>query len=78
MMELIILPRGSLRCIYGEELDLSQLGEVQIRRASFVEPDERGLWFADLSPVDGPVLGPFDKRSAALEAEANWLRLHAL
>jgi hypothetical protein len=24
------------------------------------------------------MLGPFDKRSAALEAELNWLRLHAL
>jgi hypothetical protein len=50
---------------------------VQIRRASFVEPDELGRWFADLSLVVGPTLGPFAKRSVALEAELIWLRLYA-
>jgi len=78
MMELIIAPSGVTRCIYGEELDLSQLGEVQIQRASRVEPDSRGFWYADLSPVGGPTLGPFHKRSEALDAEVIWLRLHAL
>ena len=31
----------------------------RIRRASHVEPDEAGRWWADLSPVGGPRLGPF-------------------
>jgi hypothetical protein len=74
-MELIIGTNGDARCIYGEELNLSALGEVQIRRASHVEPDELGQWWADLSPVSGPKLGPFTHRSSALEAEVAWLRL---
>ena len=32
----------------------------------------------DLRPVDGPVLGPFDRRSEALEAEVAWLEAHWL
>ncbi len=75
--EIVIGPNGDAQSIYDEAFDLSCLGEVQIQRASFVEPNERGRWFADLSPVHGPMLGPFDKRSLALEAEVTWLRLHA-
>lgn len=33
-------------------------------------------WFADLLPVNGPVLGPFDDRQAALAAEEAWLHEH--
>ena len=75
-MELLIGAGGDVHCIYGEELDLGCLGTVEIRRASSVEPDDAGHWWADLSPVMGPRLGPFQKRSAALEAEVDWLRLH--
>jgi hypothetical protein len=32
-----------------------------------------GRWWADLGPVSGPKLGPFDRRSQALEAEREWL-----
>jgi hypothetical protein len=77
-MELVIDPCGTARCIYCEDLDLARLGEVQVRRASHCEPDEHGKWWADLSPVAGPKLGPFDKRSVALEAEVVWLRDHVL
>ena len=72
-MHLLIDPRGSVRCIYAEAIDLALLGDPSIRRASHVEPDDRGEWWADLSPVDGPVLGPFDRRGAALAAEQQWL-----
>ena len=37
------------RCVYDEAIDLSQLGELTIRRASHVEPDDQGLWWADLA-----------------------------
>jgi len=30
-------------------------------------------WWADMSPVDGPVLGPFTTRDDALKAETEWL-----
>jgi hypothetical protein len=33
----------------------------------------RGPWIADLSPVNGPTLGPFTDRAAALDAERGWL-----
>lgn len=33
-------------------------------------------WWADLLPVDGPVLGPFDTNTEALAAEVVWLKEH--
>jgi hypothetical protein len=72
-MELVVDAGGSVRCIYGEELDLRTLGKLQITRASHVEPDSEGSWWADMGPVDGPVLGPFRSRSEALGAERGWL-----
>src|SRR5205814_4594772 len=77
-VELLVDPRGQVRCLYTECLDLAQLGRMRIRRASRVEPDILGRWWADLSPVRGPRLGPFRKRSEALTAEAAWLEAHWL
>jgi len=61
--------------IYDDEISdlLQNLGSVKIQRASHVEPTEDGQWQADLSPVDGPVLGPFLLRKDALDAEVAWL-----
>jgi hypothetical protein len=42
-------------------------------RASHVEPDDVGDWYADLEPVGGPKLGPFKTRRMALAAEIDWL-----
>lgn len=72
-MNLIIETNGLVRRIYGEEIALDALGPPRISRASHVEPDASGRWLADLSPVGGPMLGPFDQRSEALEAEVAWL-----
>jgi hypothetical protein len=77
-MQLVITPDGTLRCVYDEAVDLSSLGRSVISRASHVEPDQDGSWHADLSPVGGPVLGPFSQRSAALAAERAWLEEHWL
>jgi len=77
-MELLIETTGSIRCLYGEAIDLAQIGRLSIRRGSYVEPDEHGLWTADLSPAGGPMLGPFVTRSAALAAEVDWLSAHWL
>ena len=77
-MQLIIERGGAVRCIYGEEIDLAALGSPTISRASHVEPDQQGRWLADLSPVAGPVLGPFDVRSEALVAEHAWLETNWL
>ncbi|HEY7328492.1 MAG TPA: hypothetical protein VH592_12665 [Gemmataceae bacterium] len=72
-MELLIRPGGEVRCVYGEAIDLEALGQPHITRASMVEPDEQGRWWADLSPVNGPLLGPFRQRTQALDAEEVWL-----
>jgi hypothetical protein len=72
-MLLVIDPAGLVRCLYGEAINLEIFGQLQITRASHVEPAADGLWWADLSPVGGPSLGPFDRRSQALDAEKNWL-----
>ena len=77
-MQLIIDRAGTVRCVYDEGVDLRALGQVHIVRASHVEPDDRGQWFADLSPVLGPTLGPFSLRSEALAAERRWLDDHWL
>jgi hypothetical protein len=70
---LVIGPQGGVRCLYNEAVDLASLGAVSIRRASHVEPDESGKWWADLSPMRGPRLGPFTLRSQALDVERLWL-----
>jgi hypothetical protein len=72
-MQLRIDPSGQVRCVYGEVLDLAALGALTMQRASHVEPDDQGHWWADLSPVSGPRLGPFPLRSQALAAEVAWL-----
>jgi hypothetical protein len=75
MMELVIKPSGEGHCIYAESIDLNAIGSVCIRRASRVEPTDQGKWMADLSLThNGPLLGPFDKRTDALSAEVQWLR----
>ena len=72
-MQILILPDGTAKCLYGEDLDLNVLGQLSIQRGSHVEPTANGQWTADLSPVKGPVLGPFRSRSEALQAEREWL-----
>jgi hypothetical protein len=75
---LVIDPGGEMRCIYAETVDLSCLGSLSISRASHVEPDANGRWWADLSPVSGPNLGPFGRRTDALAAEQHWLETNWL
>ena len=75
-MDLFIAPNGTALAIYSEEIDLHTLGTTTITRASHVEPDESGQWFANI--VNGPPLGPFTRRSEALAAEVAWLTEHRL
>ena len=76
-MELVVGADGGVRCIYDEALDLRALGKLQITRASHVEPNSEGSWWADMGPSGGPVLGPYASRSEALRAERGWLRRSA-
>ncbi len=77
-MKIAFLPEGKAFMVYTEVFDLSNLGSYSHRRASHVEPTEKGSWRADLSPVGGPLIGPFQKRSEALSAEQDWLERHLM
>ncbi|QDU09628.1 hypothetical protein [Gimesia aquarii] len=77
-MQILIQTDGVVRCLYDEMLDLHGIGRLQIKRGSYVEPDQQGNWSTDLSPVAGPLLGPYRNRSDALHAEREWLEMHWL
>ena len=83
---IINVPRsGPIQFIYTDALKgLLTLGSAKIDRASHVEPGEPSKgqdplkWWADMAPSGGPVLGPFDTRQAALDAEVVWINQHVL
>lgn len=76
---LLIDEDGNLEFIYADDLrPLLELGQATIRRASHVEATPDCRWTADLSPVGGPTLGPFELREQALQAETIWLETHHL
>ena len=77
-MQIIIESCGVVRAIYDEAIDLAVLGRPVITRASHVEPDQHGRWWADRSPVGGGTLGSFPNRSEALVAEHSWLETNWL
>lgn len=75
MPDIVINNDGSITTVYSDDLhSLYDEGSVSIKRASHVEPGDNGKWYADLSPVSGPVLGPFTLRQEALDEEVKWLR----
>ncbi len=73
---------GILSYIYDDRLSfLGGMGKMNIRRASHVEPmaiEDTTIWVADMSPVGGPVLGPFKLRAEALAAEVGWINRNVL
>ena len=77
-MQVLVQTDGDIRCLYSESVDLHSLGKLLIQRGSHVEPTTDGNWIVDLSPVNGPMLGPFRSRSAGLKAEVEWLEAHWL
>lgn len=74
-MNLYFRPDGTAQCLYGEKIVLNSIGSLDIKRASHVEPDpdRPGEWYADMSPVGGPMLAGFKTRAEALSAEEEWL-----
>lgn len=70
---------GRVTFIYDDTMQgLLQTGKATVKRASHVEPFEDGSgWYADMSPVGGPMLDNggkgFQTRELALEVEVEWL-----
>ena len=75
-MQLLCRTDGTLCAVYGELVELAELGQLSISRASHVEPDVDDTWYADLSLVNGPKLTGFLHRSDALTAEREWLEMY--
>jgi hypothetical protein len=74
-MKIYFRPDGTAQCLYAENIQLAELGSLDIKRASHVEPDPAnpGRWYIDLAPVGGPRVDNFESRAAALAAEEEWL-----
>ena len=80
--ELIVEPSGEIRFVYDDELAelVREVGPVEVRRASHVEPDDiwTGFWTADLRPAGGVLAAGFETRRAALDFEVRWLSEHGI
>ena len=78
-MKIRINPGGTILSLYTEDVCLNNLGNIiTIKRASHVNANCLNQWEADMGVSGGPVLGPFSKRSEALEAEITWLNKNIL
>jgi len=74
----IRVKQDQIRFIYSDDLlNFLNHGQAKVKRASHVESSSNG-WIADLSPVLGPILGPFLRKSEALKAEVDWLNTHKI
>jgi len=64
---------GDIKCLYTELLDLSDLGEMTVRRASLVEWDDDRRGWTVAMPNGSFLAGPFVSRSEAIKWEiAYW------
>lgn len=72
-MKIIVEKDGNIRFMYSDDFcDLMDEGKYKVCRVSHVEPCDGG-WSADLTPINGPILGPYKKRKDALDAEIEWI-----
>lgn len=79
MLKVLVDTDGAIRFVYADDLrGLLQEGNASIVRASHVEPTIDGRWTADLTPVSGPIMGPFDTRKEAIDREVEWLNDHVI
>ena len=76
---------ATIEMIHDDQLcALQSQGAATITRASFVEPGDASknldplLWYADLAPIGGSVLGGFDTRERALAEEVAWINRNHL
>lgn len=70
---LVIKPDAQMVCIYTDAIRplLDDANEVEIKRVSHVEPNEQGLWVADM--LNGTCSPPFRLREEALQWEESYI-----
>ncbi len=71
-MTLEVTPNGDIRCLYTDEVDLSQLGRLQVSRASHVEYDNHLRKWTVTSVKTGKRLHSAMTRESALEWECQY------
>jgi len=78
--DVLVGPDGTVRFIHDDDIAeaLADVGPATVRRASHVEPDGAGRWYADMAPVGGPLLEGFSRRDEALRAERVWLEANGI
>lgn len=80
-LEVIVNEDGSIVFIHNDDLHdllLSAFPQMETRRASHVEPDARGGWSVDASPLLGKstIIANRNRRDDAIAAEIDWLKKH--
>ena len=58
-MDLLVLPDGTIRAVYAEDIDFREFGKPLIARASHVELTARAAG----SPISPPLPAPFSGHS---------------
>ena len=86
-MDLLVLPDGTVRAVYAEDIDFRELGKPLITRASHVEPDGQGgfvvhgtrpeRWINQTDFDNDEAVGYLGDRLARLGVEDELLRLGA-
>jgi hypothetical protein len=70
-----ISQEGVATFVWSDDLaKLKTEGECKIERVSNVEPNEQSEWMADMMLIGGPILGPFETRQEAIDAELRYIR----
>lgn len=80
-MKIKINTNGTLNLVYTEDICVEELGKIDsIKRLFHVEPTQDNKWTAkvNIGTSECVVLGPYDKRSEALEAEVAWIEDNVL
>lgn len=69
-----INPEGVATFVWSDELaKLKTEGNCKIERVSNVEPNDQSEWMADMMLISGPILGPFETRQEAIDAELRYI-----
>lgn len=74
----ISISNGEVKFLYNEIINLDELGDKTIQRASFVEPNKDN-WSVDFSPIGENVkVDGFKTRSEAINYEINYIENNIL
>lgn len=76
---ILVIKDGEIKSLYNEKCNLTDIGVINISRASHVEYNNKDSWYIDLSPIgiNKKVRG-FNKRTDALKYEKDYIEKNIL